>query len=282
MKKQTLLAVLALAFAGAMAPSATATLPAANGDLYLGFYATSGTGSTESLLINIGQASDYRDFTGSFFKLELGDVEADLVDVFGASWNSRSDVKWGVFGTTYDSAVGSDPAWTIYGGRAQTTLGTQATAYNRGSTATQSQPATRLHDLADHYAEGTATANSSVATIQLTTEDNDFAQYQTTSGATSFSYFQNALADFTTGTTVYNGAFGSRVDLFRMQTGSSSLKGTYEGTFAISDIDGSTAVYFGSTATFTPVPEPSVYGFAIAGAAVVLVVLRRRKAAINA
>ena len=267
-KRNLLTAALALTCASLTAFSAKALTYNA-GDLLLGFYATGGTGSDKSLVVNLGQASNFIDLAdGTSIVLSLGNIGQDLIDTFGASWNTRSDVKWGVFGTTYAEVVGDDPAHTLYGTRRESTPGTLAQAYNRGSLSTQSQPSTRIRDLGNLYASGSATANSGVATIQPTSANNDFAGFQTNSGTLSFGYFNGALANFGDGTA------NSFSDLFRMETGSSSLKGTYEGKFSLSDA--------GVVTYAAPVPEPSTYGIAMGVGALVLVALRRRRQAAKA
>jgi len=249
MKKRNLLAAIGLSLVslGLTAAPAGAT-SYANDDLLLAFYATGGEGATTSLVIDIGQASLYRDAAGELF---LGSIKTDLENAFGSDWATRGDVFWGVFGTSYSATVGADGPWTLYGVRAQTSVGTQAQAFNLGSIATQSQPGTRIHDLGDAYAlTGTATgltvgANPAVS-VQDSSADNDFAEYQSNAGGTSFGYFNSALGNFA------NGVVGSAVDLFRMPTGASTAKGTYEGTFTI----GSNGVVRFSIVT-NPAPTPT-------------------------
>lgn len=266
MKKRNLLTgALALLSVGLAAFPAKALNYNAN-DLLLGFYATGGTGASQSLVVNLGQAANFLDLnSGATIQLSLGNLGADLTAVFGANWNTRSDVKWGVFGTTYGDAVGSDPAYTLYGTRKEGTVGILAQPYNRGSQATQSQPSTRIRDLGLAYASGSATANSPTATVQTSSMANDFAGFQANNGALSFNYFNLSLADFA------NGPAGSRADLFRMVTGSSSLKGTYEGTFSLDNA--------GNVTFATPVPEPATYGLGVGLGAIALIALRRRKTA---
>lgn len=262
MKKRNLLTgVLALTGLSLMTFSAKALTYSAD-DLLLGFYATGGTGSDKSLVVNLGQASNFLSLEeGSTIQLSLGDLGQDLVAAFGANWKNRADVKWGVFGTTFTVTVGEDGPHTLYGTRKEDPAGTLAQAYSRGSAATQSQVSTRIKDLGGLYATGEATPNSPVATVQSTSLNNDFAGFQANNGTLSFGYFNGALADFG------NGTSGSRSDLFRLLTGSSSLKGTYEGAFSISD---------SGVVSFTAVPEPSTYGVAFAAAALLFIALRRR------
>lgn len=253
MKKTHLLAAVGLSLLGlglTAGPARAASY--ANNDLLLAFYATGGEGSTTSVVLDIGPASTYRDATGQIFISSLG---GDLVNAFGPDWFTRSDVFWGVFGSTYDTAVGGDEAWTLYGGRAQSTIGTQATGFKRASIDTQSQPGTKIKDLGDAYAltgtvTGLAVGVNPAASIQDSSASNDFAEYQGNAGGTSFGYFQSALANFA------NGAAGSAVDLFRLttQTGAITDAGTYEGTFTVGT-DG--IVRFSTVPNPSPTPVPT-------------------------
>jgi len=249
----------------AIAP-ARAVLTYAEDDVLLGFYATGGQGSSQSYVVNLGQASIYRDYTGSFFDLSVGNIGADLTAVYGSDWNTRSDVFWGVFAANYNTVVGSDPANTLYAGKPRSDIAIPADAYNRGSASTQSGPASRIHSLGGLFSSGqtSATANSSVATIQDSSLNNDFAQFQDAVLSTSFSYFNGALGNFG------SGASGTALDFFRMPTGSSGLLGTQEGTFTISNAG---VVRF----TAAAVPEPSILllGMIAAGALGVIGVRRR-------
>jgi hypothetical protein len=253
MKKNNLLAAIGLSFVGLglmAAPMRAATY--ANNDLLVAFYATGGEGSTTSVVLNIGPASGYVAATGDIF---LGSIGGDLVNAFGPEWFTRDDVHWGVFGSTYSADTGGDAAWTLYAGRAQSVFGTQSQGYSRGSVSTQSQPGTRIHDLGDAYkltgtASGLVAGVNPKASIQDASADNDFAEYQSNFGGTSFSYFQGALADFT------NGAANSAVDLFKMvtQTGAITEKGDYKGTFTVG-VDG--VVRFSKVPNPSPTPEPT-------------------------
>lgn len=254
MKKRNLLAaaVLSLIGLGTAAVPARAATTYANDDLLLAFYATGGEGSTTSIVLNIGPASLYRDASGEFL-LSVGSIATDLANTFGPDWFTREDVHWGVFGTTYNTVVGDDTAWTLYGARAQTTIGTQAQAFTRFGEATQSQPGTRIKDLGDAYAttgaaRGLTVGSNTSASLQDASADNDFAGYQTNSGGTSFGYFNSALGSFG------DGVDGTRLDLFRMLTSSTSEAGSYVGTFTIGT-DG--VVRFSKVPDPDPTPTPS-------------------------
>ena len=55
-----------------------------DGDIFLGFRATFGTGIAQDLLVNLGPASQFK--TGSGFTLDVGNISADLAAVFGSDW----------------------------------------------------------------------------------------------------------------------------------------------------------------------------------------------------
>lgn len=91
-----------------------------NGDLLLGFQATSGTGSTKNVFFNLGSGIAARDnpTIGS-----IGNISTTLASVFGSSWYSRSDVYFGVIGNLNGgsptgfpgtAAVAGDPSQTFY------------------------------------------------------------------------------------------------------------------------------------------------------------------------
>jgi len=252
MKKRNLLAAVGLSLVGLGLTAAPAGATSyANDDLLLAFYATNGEGVGNSLVIDIGQAALYRDAVGELF---LGSIKTDLDNAF-PGWETRGDVFWGVFGTSYNATVGTDGPWTLYGVRAQAVIGTQAQAFNLGSVYTQSNPGTLIHQLGTAYAlTGTTTgltvgANPAVS-IQDPSANHDFAEYQSNAGGTSFGYFNSALGNFD------GGVVGSAVDLFRMPTGASTAKGTYEGTFTIG-VDGVVRYSLVTNPDPTPTPTPT-------------------------
>jgi hypothetical protein len=115
--KSTLLLGMGTAMA---ASSAMGAFTFTNGDLILGFQATSGTGSTKNVFFNLGAGTAARDNAtiGS-----LGNISTTLAAVFGANWYSRSDVYFGVIGNLRGNpntgignavAVNGDPSRTFY------------------------------------------------------------------------------------------------------------------------------------------------------------------------
>jgi len=219
------------------------------GDIFLGFRID---GGTQDYLINIGQASLYKSPSASSFTVPVGNIGADLSTVFGANWHTNAAVHWAVMGTNTNgtSTVAGDPGRTLYASKAEQTFGVQEMAWNRGSSTTQSAPAGKLMGMSATFATGTVTGNSSVAVIQDASVNGSYASYQpggiaANSGGISFSYWNPSNeGDFGAGAGL------AALDLFRMQTGSSSLSGDYLGTFTVTN---------GGVLTFntSPVPEPA-------------------------
>ena len=241
--------------------------PYAAGDIFMGFRID---GGTQCYLINIGQASLYKTPSSASFTPALGNIGADLTAIFGANWHSNSAVHWAVMGTNTNttSTVAGDPGRTLYASKAETVLGTQEAPWNRGSTATQAGPASKLMGLAGAplgFAGYSVTANSSVAVIQTSSDSASYASYQPggtaiNSGGISFAYWNPSNeGDFG------SGAAGAALDLFRMQTGTSSQLGTYLGTFTITSAG---VVTFSTSPPVTSTPGFAAWiaGFGLTGA----------------
>lgn len=111
-------------FAGILFTS-TASLSASpfafdDGDLILGVRATSGTGSTKNVFLNLGDAIALRD-NGNFG--QLGNIGATMTEVYGADWFDRTNLYFGVIANLSASAtsgfgavppVDGDPSRTFY------------------------------------------------------------------------------------------------------------------------------------------------------------------------
>ena len=246
LKKFATSALLALAGTALVAQSAQAqtTLSHNPGDLFLGIRATGGVGATKDLLIDIGSAASYRDgsmLSGNYVvALSLGNLNQDLVNTFGASWNTRTDVVWGIFGTPGASAVNGDAAKTLYGSAPDLTAGIHATPWNAGSSSGQGTVVSRMTAVEQAYdaTAGTpnvSSTNGSVVLVQNTTDVNSYAFGATNPSAISFGFFNPSI----------EGAIGTQLDLFRMPVGFGT-PGTYEGTFSLQ-----------SNGSVDFVPEPS-------------------------
>ena len=261
MKVNTFLAAL-LATAGAAftiplaeaAPNPTST----SGDLLLGVRASSGFGSTQDYVIDLGQASLFADTT---FTLNLS-IGIDLAAIFGTDWNTRSDVYWGIVGTK----LSSDPNYTLYASRAETTPGVQSTPWARQSNSTQNSTTTKFNSFIGAYNIGDASGtNNPRAIIQNVTDGASYASF--TSPANDFTYLPGSIeANFGAGTE------GSLLDLYRLTPTSQSAGTVFKGTFQLSDT---------GDLTYRAVPEPGTFAMVGLGAGLLGLLHHRRRTALS-
>lgn len=118
--KSTVLGGLSAAFT---ASSAMGAFTFTNGDLILGFRATSGVGSTKNVFFNIGSGIYHRDNGSPNSPDVRGNISTTLTTVFGSNWYTRNDIRFGVVGNlntsspgspTFTPAVSGDPSRTFY------------------------------------------------------------------------------------------------------------------------------------------------------------------------
>ena len=145
MKKHTITALLlATGVASILQTANAALLTYTADDLFLGFRSSN---STTDFLLNIGQASIYRDaLPGSSFQLSIGPILNDLNAVFGANWNTalRGDIFWGVAGTNSTNLTAEPTSQTLYA----TSPAGSGTPALPNSTSGQAAPANRMVTLA--------------------------------------------------------------------------------------------------------------------------------------
>jgi len=269
MKTNTTKALLVLAGFAVITPFAQAQTPSyTNGDLFLGFRASGGTGATSTYLVNIGQASTYRDAAdGSSFSLSIGNIGADLTTTYGATWFDRADLFWGIVGGV-TPGLGADGNNTLYASLQQQPFGIETNPWDRRSNSQQSSTNTQITGLKNSFVSGqySVTGNSSVAAIIPTSDASSWEDFN--DGALSFGAWNGGIEG-----SFVNSTEGTALDLHRMATSSTpSLDGTREGTFTITDA--------GAVSFAAPIPEPSS-ALIIASGFGMLGMLRRRRKTIN-
>lgn len=281
-----ILAALATGFALLAIPAqAQSTITAGFNDLVLGFRATSGTGSTLNLEVDLGSISQFQSPSSSSFTLTRLSA-LDLTSTYGSSWNaSGTTVTWGIVGTTGATAAGTGgvPAKTLWATKPWDVSGATdvaGTAWNRGSTFAQQAPANAIATLftgANALNGATSTANSAfsaVFTAGTPNSDSTWSSLDLKTANVSFGYF-NPTVDQTADFSLAQGSY-LLSDLYQITPGSGAS--TYLGTFGLK-ADGTLTFATSSSFFTTAVPEPSTYA-AIAGAlALGLVVIRRRRQA---
>jgi hypothetical protein len=147
-----------------------ATVPAPkSGDIFIGFRSTV---ESQSYLINIGQDSIYRQASGPLTLTALGNIGADLTARYGASWHTRSDLHWGIFGLI----GGNSPV--LYASRERIPVTSNSVPWSGldlfGRTTTSSQ----ITSVLTSYRSLTATVNSPVAAFQQNAAQASSYNYQ--------------------------------------------------------------------------------------------------------
>ena len=143
-------------------------------DLILGFRAAGAPGETLNLEVDLGNmAQFYNAAPGSTIPLPTLSVQ-DLINVYGASWSTRTDLVWGAVATTgrAQGSVGTNgvldghsPADTLWATRPD-----GLPAWNRGSSFAQATASGNIEPMFVNGAPGTllgasATTNSSKAAV---------------------------------------------------------------------------------------------------------------------
>lgn len=269
-KSKNILTALVVAGITAFASSANAATYLA-GDLLLGFRATGGTGASSNLIVNLGQADTvFRDATVN--NASVTNIGALLTSTYGAGWDTRADLFWGVAGVRTASptgaAVDGDPVRTNYLTAAQTSYnpGVQtSTPWTVGASGDRTAIANAIVSLANNYTTASGTTSAVIDSSTGTTWSTN------NNGLTSFTLNGSIEGSFG------SGAGGTSLDLYRIlnsNTGASPTgtvgTGSYEGTFTLSN-----AGLVGFNVTAAAVPEPSralLGGLGLAG-----VLFRRRR-----
>lgn len=248
--------LLGLTFIGSSlaAPSAHATITPTYSDLILGFrvitlYADDGTplpsqgiGAETNLVVNLGQASQFYNPTAGTFTL-TGLSTRDLAATYGADWNTRTDLAWGIIGTTgtvSGTGDGHAPKSTIWATIAEATPGIPSLIPQyRLPASLQNGPISK--NISPLFV-GTAPFNGAVSTANSATAAAIGAAVQGSWSTLSLDNGSFGLTSSIEGTTDISTSSRSVLDLYELQPSSSKTAGTLLGTFSLSS---------GGTLTFT-------------------------------
>lgn len=264
--RNLLLPVAGLALA---ATSATAApWPPAPGDLILGVQATGGTGSTTNVFFNLGPAHTLRDNPNPAGTLV--NLDAELTTAFGAGWNARNDLYFGVIANRSNKFPGGidpgptengDPAATIYASKGTTVAGTATpwagysqTALVSAATAHQGQ----ISAIATIAANGNAVMTMTQAANPVPW-NNSWTAWNPVPGA--------AFNQLTGGIQAKINATAALVDVFRIVSTSGS--GSYVTTVSLAANGDVTAARAGGATSYFTVTATATNG-AVSGAGTIV------------
>ena len=251
MKLKKTLITSALLFTGVamfVTDSHAATISANIDDIIISFR-TKDNSITNNLEVDLGNWAN---------PISTIDLSADLVSVYGASWNTNTQLVWSVVGTTYNNPPGSEQSYTIY--YTAPTSPTLAIVTQPGTSGAQTQAAGSINTL-------TAFLNGKTSFSSL---GNDFVD--PTSQAASYTKMEQ------------NGSVTKPFNFFansgRLENGVASSGSNSSAFYKLvpTDEGGSGAVSLGSfslgsngTLSFTQaIPEPSTYALVGLGALALL------------
>ena len=259
----------------AASASAQTTLTAPSTDLYLGFYATAGTGSSSNLEVDLGAISSFT--TGAWADGQahsIGHLSAlDLSATYGSSWNTSTSLFWGLAGATGTS---SNPNIFI---SHVATPGTASGGYDIVNSSLASQASRRtaragISSISTNLAGLTSTVNSNFATVVATSSGGSWSSLGVDT-ANQVDFTQYNLPEFDNGTNIAHGSYAVS-DLYELTNAGAEA---YIGSFAL---DSSGQLWFSSSASSfaaTAVPEPATYAAIVGALALGAVVIRRRRQA---
>ncbi len=241
---------------GCLATQSQAAVSANLNDLILGFHANGGQGQSINLEVDIGPISNYTGVAASS-KTVISQLNvADIVAAYGTNWSTRTDLYWGIVGTTGRISSGpggssSQPAPTVWATCAETTIGTQSTPWllsslSRGAVSIASSAIEPLYGSAPGTPGGLNGATSSVNSSYSSTINPNLSgswSFQTSLQAgVSFAYFNPTVE---VSALIAAGSY-SVADLYQVASGTTAP--TYLGTFGLNT--SGVLTYSGSPAYF--------------------------------
>jgi hypothetical protein len=241
-----------------------------DGDLLLGFRASGGTGSSTTLVIDIGAGSTFNNNTNTPIVTlsSIGNISADLVAAYGSTWYNRTDLFWGI--------AGGETNNQLYLSKARTSLSTQSSSIAGANGTIRANTKNTIAAVGGQYAGpvggSTVGTNPLLAVQGIADGSNNWAVKVTS----------NNPAQATTGGSFgYTGieqTFGTSTDTYYLDlyTITGTGAGAFRGSFQVTSTGD---VNFGIIAA---VPEPSTYAMLVAGMIFVVALARRQRNGLEA
>ncbi len=229
---------------------AVAQVQANLNDLILGFRATGGQGQNVNLEVNLGSASQFTNQPAGTTLLISRLSSADLAAVYGSNWNTRTDLVWGVIGTS--GRVGSgglngQPPATLWATKAREDAATAPLPFAPGSRNGQTNASSGIEALIfggpGSLDGAAATSHSSSAATINGTLAGSYTVQDTFQPGVSFGFFNPSINN----SAKVSGSSYAVSDLFELQPGATAA--TYLGSFGLAA--GGTLTFSTSAAFFS-------------------------------
>jgi hypothetical protein len=283
--KKSLITTALLGFASAAISVSTAkaaTITSVPGDVVLGFYATSGSGTASTVEVDLGSATQFDNAApGQIINLTGASLlaTADLSATYGAGWATDSALNWGLAASNQGTTFPGVGLYTLWASEPETPAGTLNTPYVAQPRLSQQAPSGLIASMYTLLNGATSTTNSSVTAIEPTATANSYYGEDTQNGpGVSFGYFSpmidNTVTNTATSGTLLGGGNASGFalsDFYLLTTANAGNNGKLLGQF---QFNASTGVF-----RFVAVPEPSSIGLTGVGflSLIGFVALRRRR-----
>ena len=278
--------ILALAAVVLSSPSShAAPLSFGDNDLMMGFRATSGTGASTNLMVNLNTADFYYNPNGTAVNplspitgttiINIGRVSVlDISGTYGGTWASRTDLFWGIVGSSGGSGSGDGlyGTNTIYLSRPETVSGTRTTAWNRQNDYNNAN--TQISSMANAGGyNGNSTANSNYDGLASSSNQQSYTGRSAFQAGQTFAAVNGAFVNDSPVFRFGTGTYISVNDLFALDPSrTGEANGIYLGSFGLRS-DG-TIDYF-----VVPVPEPGAATYLL-GAGLAAAFRRRRRSTV--
>jgi hypothetical protein len=243
-------------------------------DLFLGFDTTSGTGAYKSVVFDLGTLANI-DLIGST-KIDLSSGSSILSTTFGASWWTRSDLTWGVFGgNTATNFILSSAT-----GAGALDLSPNSGGYIDNDTRTQEVLSFSAVN-AQHGAGTTGSVSGTVGSFAYGVDAGNGTSFKTGSWGDQFDNdgangnangaFNNSTGPL--GVAFYDGSSYTGLDVYNFVKANNLNWYSLANPSVTVGLDATGAITIASTAV--AVPEPSTYALLGFGALLMVVAYRR-------
>jgi hypothetical protein len=276
-------AALLIAGLAAAVNSARAQTPAP-GDLLIGFQASSGTGATTNIEVDLGAASNYA--TAGVGTYNIANLNSDLTSTYG-SWTSDSNLSFAIIGSNLvSSSSTSGPKKSLWAsgaiGSPYTTVSPSGNGsansaitsiYNDGNSGAGSFGDFNATTLSDINGTTATVGSNTVTLAAISSATANGASFTGSSGASGNWFIPNVTASLFTGANVGSGSASTEVFYY---SGTAASGTTTPGINTVGTLSEFTLASNGEL-SFTVVPEPSTYAALIGVAALGYSLMRRRK-----